>query len=292
MSDTDTAELKSNRLAEALRRFSRNRGAVVGAGIVLVLIFVIVFGQKIAPYDPLEQVGPRLLPPSGEFLLGTDQFGRDVLSRVVFGVRTTILGSIVAVFIAAGIGIPIGLIAGYGGKWPDQIISRIVDIMLAFPGILLALVAVSLLGSGLNNVQIAVGISFIPSFARLVRGSVFSIKENLYVEAARAEGCSGLRIAVRHILPNLVSSVIVLFTMTIGWAIIIATSINFIGLGVQPPTPELGADLGTSRDYLGVAWWTGTFPGLVIVIVVLSVNMMGDGLQAALSHKLASKKLA
>jgi peptide/nickel transport system permease protein len=275
---------------DSIGRFTKNRAALVSAFVLVVMIIIAFFGPSIAPYDPVKiGTGSRLAPPSREFLFGTDQFGRDVFSRVLYGTRLTLQASVLAVVVAAGIGIPLGLIAGYAGKWPDNIISRFIDILLAFPGILLALVVVAILGTGLAKVQIAVGVSLIPAYARLVRGSVLSAKENVYVEAARAAGCSTFRIAARHILPNIFIPLLVLSTTALGWAIIIATSINFIGLGVQPPTPEWGADLGAARSYLGVAWWPGTFPGLAILITILSINLIGDGLQNALDPRLKTR---
>jgi peptide/nickel transport system permease protein len=275
---------------DSIGRFTRNKAALISAFVLVIMIVIAIFGPSIAPYDPVKiGTGSRLTPPSREFLFGTDQFGRDVFSRVLYGTRLTLQASVLAVIVAAGIGIPLGLIAGYAGKWPDNIISRFIDILLAFPGILLALIVVAILGTGLAKVQIAVGVSLIPAYARLVRGSVLSAKENVYVEAARAAGCSTFRIATRHILPNIFIPLLVLSTTAFGWAIIIATSINFIGLGVQPPTPEWGADLGAARSYLGVAWWPGTFPGLAILITILSINLIGDGLQNALDPRLKTR---
>lgn len=274
----------------AVERFAANPAAVASAIVLLLIIAVAVAGPLIAPHDPVKiATGPRLSPPSSQFLMGTDQFGRDIFSRVLYGARLTMQASLIAVVVAAGIGIPLGLIAGYSGKTIDNVISRFIDILLAFPGILLALIVVAILGIGLARVQVAVGISLIPGYARMVRGSVLSAKENLYVEAARSAGCSSLRIATRHILPNILIPLLVLSTTAIGWAILIATSINFIGLGVQPPTPEWGADLGAARSYLGVAWWPGTFPGLAIVVSILAVNLFGDGLQNALDPRLKGK---
>ncbi len=277
-------------LKDSIARFTKNKAALISAFVLVVMIIIAIFGPSIAPYDPVKiGTGSRLTPPSWTFLFGTDQFGRDVFSRVLYGTRLTMQASVLAVIVAAGIGIPLGLIAGYAGKWPDNIISRLIDILLAFPGILLALIIVAILGTGLAKVQIAVGVSLIPAYARLVRGSVLSAKENVYVEAARAAGCSAFRIATRHILPNIFIPLLVLSTTALGWAIIIATSINFIGLGVQPPTPEWGADLGAARSYLGVAWWPGTFPGLAILITILSINLIGDGLQNALDPRLKTR---
>ncbi len=279
-------------LREFFARFKQNTAALMSAGVLLVMIVVAAFGPSFAPYDPDKVgTGPRLESPGAQFIFGTDQFGRDVFSRVLYGTRLTLQASVIAVAVAAGIGIPLGLIAGYAGRWIDAIISRIIDILLAFPGILLALIVVAILGTGLTKVQIAVGVSLIPAYARLVRGSVLSAKENVYVEAARAGGCSTFRIATRHILPNIFVPLLVLTTTAIGWAIIIATSINFIGLGVQPPTPEWGADLGNARSYLGVAWWPGTFPGLAILVTILAINLIGDGLQNALDPRLKSRGL-
>jgi ABC-type dipeptide/oligopeptide/nickel transport system permease subunit len=275
---------------EIFRLFGRNTAAMVSAVVFVAMIVLAACGPLLSPHDPTKVgTGPRLAPPSWRFLMGTDQFGRDVFSRVLYGARPTIQASLIAVVIAAGIGIPLGLLSGYLGRAVDSAISGFIDILLAFPGILLALVVVAILGTGLAKVQIAVGVSLIPSYARLVRGSVLSAKENLYVEAARSAGCGSFRIAVRHILPNIVMPLLVLSTSAIGWAIIIATSINFIGLGVQPPTAEWGADLGNARSYLGVAWWPGTFPGLAILVTILSVNLIGDGLQNALDPRLRSK---
>jgi peptide/nickel transport system permease protein len=275
---------------ESFVRFGRNPAAVGSSIVFLLMIILAIFGPSIAPHDPVKiATGPRLAPPNRAFIFGTDQFGRDVFSRVLYGTRLTLQASVIAVVVAAGLGIPLGLIAGYAGKAIDNIISRLIDILLSFPGILLALVVVAILGTGIGKVQLAVGVSLIPSYARLVRGGMLSAKENVYVEAARAGGCSNVRIAVRHILPNLFVPLLVLSTAAIGWAIIIGTSINFIGLGVQPPTPEWGADLGNARSYLGVAWWPGTFPGLAIMIAILSINLIGDGLQNALDPRLKSK---
>lgn len=277
-------------IKDSFAQFRRNTAALISSVIFLVMIVLAVFGPKLAPYDPVKVgTGPRLRPPSANHLFGTDQFGRDVFSRVLYGTRLTMQASVIAVVVAAGFGIPLGLIAGYAGKAVDNVISRLIDILLSFPGILLALIVVAILGTGLAKVQLAVGVSLIPAYARLVRGSVLSAKENIYVEAARAGGCSGFRIATRHILPNIFVPLLVLSTTAIGWAIIIGTSINFIGLGVQPPTPEWGADLGNARSYLKVGWWAGTFPGLAIMVTILSVNLIGDGLQNALDPRLRSK---
>lgn len=281
-----------NRLAEFWHRFAANRGALISLIVLLAIFVVAVLAPQIAPYAPEKQlVGKRLEGPSLQHLMGTDNFGRDVFSRVVYGSRLTFAASLIAIVIAVGIGVPLGLTAGYAGKGVDNIISRAMDIMLAFPGILLALAVVAILGNGLTNVQIAVGISLIPAYVRLVRASVLSAKENPYVEAARVNGCSGLRIAVAHIFPNVATPILVLSATAIGWAVVIAAEINFLNLGVQPPTAEWGADLAASRTYLRSGWWMGVFPGLAISAVILAANLIGDGLQEALDPRMRGREV-
>lgn len=274
----------SGRLSGFARRFVKNKGALISAIILLILIVVSinVVGSRLAPFDPTKILaGKKLTGPSRAHLFGTDQLGRDVFSRTIYGGRLTLSSSLLGVMLAAVVGIVAGLLAGYLAGWVDSIILRLVDVMLAFPGILLTLAVVAVLGPGLRNIQVAVGISLIPPFVRLVRGSVLSAKNDEYVIAARTLGCRPERVMFRHILPNVMTSILVLFTTAIGWAIIIATSLSFLGLGVNPPTAEWGSDMKTALTYLNHAWWM-VIPGIAITITIIAVNLLGDGLQDAL----------
>jgi peptide/nickel transport system permease protein len=274
----------AGRLGGFVRRFARNRGACVSALILIVTVIVSLdaVGGRIAPFDPTQILtGPKLSAPDRAHPFGTDQLGRDVFSRTVYGGRLTLSASLLGVAIAAAIGIVAGLLAGYLAGWVDSSILRLVDVMLAFPGILLTLAVVAVLGPGVRNIQIAVGISLIPPFVRLARGSVLSAKNDEYVIAAVTIGGSAWRVMFRHILPNIMTSVLVLCTTAIGWAIIIATSLSFLGLGVDPPNAEWGADMKAALTYLNHAWWMA-MPGIAITITILAVNLLGDGLQDAL----------
>jgi peptide/nickel transport system permease protein len=253
----------------------------------MVLVLIAFCAPWLAPYDPLKvQAHQALQPPSAEFLLGSDQYGRDVLSRTIYGTRISLMVGLISVGIAAGCGLMIGLVAGYCGGIIDGILMRLMDIMLAFPGILLALAIVSILGPNLANLMIAVGISAIPAYARLVRSSVLSAKQQPYVEAARVVGCDNRQILFRHILPNVAAPVIVLGTLGMGTAILAAAALSFIGLGSQPPTPEWGRMLSEGRAYLREHWWIATTPGVAILLTVLSINLLGDGLRDALDPRL------
>jgi peptide/nickel transport system permease protein len=269
------------------RRLRRNVGALLGLFILVIMVFTAALAPLIAPHNPLA-VAPevQLKPPSTAHWAGTDLFGRDVFSRLLFGGRVSLLVGIVAVLIASVPGTVLGLIAGYYRSWIDGLIMRVMDLMLSFPGILLALGIVALLGPGLPNVMIAVGIAGIPSYTRLVRSSVLAVKKNLYVRAARAMGCRDGRILLRHILPNVLAPIVVLTTLDIAWAILNASSLSFLGLGAQPPTPEWGAMLSEGRGYMRQAPWITIAPGLAIMLTVLSVNLLGDGLRDALDPRL------
>ncbi|HKG26358.1 MAG TPA: ABC transporter permease [Thermomicrobiales bacterium] len=272
------------RLRGFLRRFARNKGACASA-LVLIVVFVVsldAVGSRIATDNPTKiMAGPKLNGPDRANPFGTDQLGRDVFSRTVYGGRLTMSSSLLGVLIAASIGVVAGLLAGYLVGWVDSLIMRLVDIMLAFPGILLTLAVISVLGPGIKNIQVAVGISLIPPFVRLVRGSVLSAKNDEYVIAAVTMGGSSWRVMFRHILPNVFTPILVLFTTAIGWAIIIATSLSFLGLGVSPPNAEWGADMKAALTYLNHAWWMA-IPGIAITITIIAVNLLGDGLQDAL----------
>lgn len=266
------------------RRFARNKGALVSALVLITMIVVSLdaVGSRLAPFEPTKILtGPKLTAPNRDHPFGTDQLGRDIFSRTINGGRLTIGASLLGVVIAASIGIIAGLLAGYLAGWVDALILRLVDIMLAFPGILLTLAVVAVLGPGLKNIQVAVGISLIPPFVRLVRGLVLSAKNDDYVVAAVTLGGSPLRVMFRHILPNISTATLVLFTTAIGWAMIIATSLSFLGLGISPPQAEWGADMKAALTYLNHAWWMA-FPGFAITITIIAVNLFGDGLQDAL----------
>jgi peptide/nickel transport system permease protein len=271
------------------RNFRRQHTALAGGVVLLLLVLGSLFANAIAPYDPVEQIPQASLqPPSRTFLLGTDIFGRDIFSRILYGGRVSLRIGLISVAIGATSGIILGLIAGYCGRWIDGVTMRVMDMFLALPGILLALVIVALLGPSITNVMISVGVSVIPVFTRVVRGSVLSARETTYVEAARVIGCPAHLILRRHILPNVVAPVMVLATLNIAWAIIIGASLSYLGVGVQPPSPEWGAMLSDGRDYLRGQWWIATFPGMAIFVTVLSINLVGDGLREALDPRMTT----
>jgi peptide/nickel transport system permease protein len=290
----DLAEVANRRhrtwFQETLARLLKNKGASAGLIVLLLVAVIVLLAPVIAPYDPIAvDTANTDAPPSWAHPFGTDTIGRDILSRIMQGGRLTVLVGIVAIAIAAGAGLPLGMVSGYYGGWTDRVISRLMDVMLAFPGILLALGVVAVLGSSVLNVTIAVGISLIPGFVRLVRGSYLASRDQAYVEAARVIGTGSGRIIVRHILPNVVAPVMVLATVAMGWAIIIGAALSFLGLGAQAPTPEWGSDLASGREWIRTAWWMSTFPGLAITVVVISVNLVGDGLRDALDPRLRTR---
>jgi peptide/nickel transport system permease protein len=265
----------------------RQRGALVGLLILAALGTMAVAAPWLAARDPIRTAAREALqPPGARFLLGSDQFGRDVASRVVYGARVSLLVGVISVSIAVALGAPLGLVSGYYGGRLDALIMRVMDVLLAFPGILLALAIVSVLSPGLGNVMIAVGLSAVPGYARLVRATVLAAREHLYVEAARALGGRDGGILVRDILPNVVAPLIVTATLGLGGAILSAAALSFLGLGSQPPQPEWGRMLSEGRDYLREAWWISTFPGLGILLTVLAMNLVGDGLRDVLDPRL------
>ena len=268
-------------------RLLRQRGALIGLLILAALGTMAVTAPWLATRDPIRTAAREALqPPGARFLLGSDQFGRDVASRVVYGARVSLLVGLISVSIAVAIGAPLGLVSGYYGGRLDATIMRVMDVLLAFPGILLALAIVSVLSPGLGNVMIAVGLSAVPGYARLVRATVLAAREHLYVEAARALGRRDGGILVRDILPNVVAPLIVTATLGLGGAILSAAALSFLGLGSQPPQPEWGRMLSEGRDYLREAWWISTFPGLGILLTVLAMNLVGDGLRDVLDPRL------
>lgn len=255
--------------------------------LLLVVAFVVPLLVAIDPYQ--QSLRDSLLPPGTEgHPLGTDHFGRDVLLRLIDGGRVSLSVGILAVAISASIGGLIGLVSGYFSGWTDRILMRLIDVKLAFPGILLALVIVTVLGTGLEKVMIAVGIGGIPRFARVVRGSVLNTKNELYVEAARSLGASDLRIMFAHLVPQVLGPAITIATFGLATAILSIASLSFLGLGAQPPTAEWGLMLAEARRYLRVAWWLSVFPGVAIVTVVLSVNLLGDAVRDALDPRIPS----
>lgn len=268
------------------RRLRRNRAALVGGGLVIFFIVLALFADVIAPYDPMaSNFRARYATPSWEHWLGADGLGRDMLSRIIHGARYSLLSGLISVGIAFSIGSLLGLVAGYFRGIVDTIIMRIMDVILAFPGILLAIAIISVLGRGLTNAMIAVGIYSIPAFARVLRSSVLEKREEEYVQAARASGSSSGRLIFRHVLPNAIAPVLVLATMRLGSAILAAASLSFVGLGAQPPMPEWGAMLSAGRDVLRTAPHVTLFPGIAILLTVIGFNLFGDGLRDALDPK-------
>jgi peptide/nickel transport system permease protein len=269
------------------QRLRQSKGAMVGLVILGVLVVVSLAAPFLAPFDPIKVTDNALFSPGSPYFLGTDQYGRDILSRLIFGARISLTIGLISVGIAATIGVTIGLLAGYYGGWVDALLMYVINVMLAVPGILLALAIVTIRGKpSLTNLMIAVGISGIPTYARLVRGSVYAAKENVYVDAARVTGAPTRTILTRHILPNVIAPVIVAATLGTGTAILAAASLSFLGLGSQPPSPEWGRMLSEGRSYLRDQWWISTAPGLAIMLTVLAMNLLGDGLRDALDPRL------
>ncbi len=287
MEERSGSEASGKPKAGAMRRLLRQRGAVVGLVVLALLTAIALLAPWLSPRDPIK-TAPReaLQGPGPRYLLGSDQFGRDVLSRVLHGARISLTVGFISVSIAVSLGMPVGLASGYYGGRLDLLLMRIIDVMLAFPGILLALAIVSVLRPSLANLMISVGIAAVPTYARLIRATVLSAKENVYVEAARAIGCRDLFVAVRCILPNVVAPLIVTATLGMGTAILAAAALSFLGLGSQPPQAEWGRMLSEGRDYLREAWWISTFPGIGIMLTVLAMNLLGDGLRDVLDPRL------
>jgi len=274
-------------VGDAWRRFARNRLALLGLAIVAVLVVSAVFAPWLAPQDPGKQsLIEKRAKPGGKFLLGADEFGRDVLSRVIYGTRVALLVGTLAVAIALALGLLLGCLAGFLGGWVDAVVMRAIEVLLAFPYLLLAIAIVSALGSGALYTTIAVGIWGAPPVTRIVRGSVLSLKETEYVSAARALGAPGLMLVARHILPNVLPTVIVYGSLFMANAILVEAALSFLGLGVQPPTPSWGLMVATGRDFLLVAPHIATIPGLAIMLAVLGFNLLGDGLRDALDPRL------
>jgi ABC-type dipeptide/oligopeptide/nickel transport system permease subunit len=284
---TEKKYTKSSLYKDAWKRLRKNKLAMLGLGIVIVLILIAIFASFIAPYNPIERIKEESsLSPSRIHLFGTDLLGRDIFSRVIYGSRISIVVGVVAVGISVVIGLFLGALSGYFGNIPDAFIMRIADIFFAFPYILGAIVIMTVLGPGIVNIFIAIGILGWASFARIFRGSILSIKNKEYIEAAKALGASNYRIITKHIFPNAFAPIIVYATMNIGTAIIVEAALSFLGLGVQPPTPAWGKMLSESLNYIDIAPWMMLFPGLAIVITVLGFVLLGDGLRDAFDPRL------
>jgi peptide/nickel transport system permease protein len=272
--------------ARAWRRLRQRRSAMFGLVVMVVLVLVAVFAPLIAPYDPAQQAWTAVRkPPSGQHWFGTDESGRDLFSRVVFGARASLLAGVISVSIAIAVGVPVGLLAGYRGGWIDALISRLTDAMLACPFLILAIALAAFLGPSLTNAMIAIGVTTTPIFIRLTRGQVLAARVEDYVEAARAIGNSAVRVACRHILPNILPALMVQATLSVATAIIAEASLSFLGLGQQPPAPSWGSMLNTAQRFLTNAPWMAIWPGLAIFLAVLSFNLLGDGLRDALDPK-------
>ncbi len=272
---------------EAWGRFRKHKPAMIGLAILVLYALLAVFAPVLTPHNPVEQqLIQSLQTPSAEHWFGTDHLGRDVLTRILYGTRISLFIGIAAVAVGMAIGIPLGVVSGYYGRATDMVIQRLADIMFSFPSILLALALVAVLGVGLNNVVIAVGVAVVPIFIRLVRGQVLAVREEVYVDAAKAIGANDVRILTKHVLANSWAPIIVQATVSIGITILVAAGLGFLGLGVPSPTPEWGAMLGEGRNYIYSHPHMTTFPGLAIFLAVIAFNLMGDGLRDALDPRL------
>lgn len=273
--------------ADIWRRFQKNKGAVIGLAFIIVVILAAILAPVLSPHDPLKQdILSRLEPPSALYPLGTDELGRDVLSRLLYGARLSLAVGISALGLGVVIGVTLGLISGYKGDLTDNVIMRIMDILMAFPGVLLAILIVALLGSGMTNLVLAIGVWLVPVFARLVRGTVLALREREFIQAATAMGAKDGRIMLRHVLVNSLSPIIVYATLSIPSAILSAAALSFLGIGLKPTDPEWGAMVSAGRTYLREAPHLVLFPGSAIFLITLSFNFVGDALRDALDPKL------
>ena len=291
--DPVPVSLPPSRLAEFWHYFSENKGAVAGLAVIVLVVLAAVFANVIAPHDPtLQNREAFLLPPawqaggSWSFPLGTDAVGRDILSRLIYGARFSLLIGVIVITLSLSVGVVLGLVAGFARGWIETMIMRLMDIILALPSLLLAIVIVAILGPGLVNAMISVAITYLPQFTRLTRASVITELSKDYVIASRVAGAGTLRLMFKTVLPNCWAPLIVQATLGFSNAILDAAALGFLGLGAQPPTPEWGSMLADSREFVLRAWWVVTFPGLAILITVLAFNLAGDGLRDALDPKL------
>ena len=288
-------QLHETFLSESLKSLKKNKSAIFGLVIVLILIITAILAPIISPHNPIEQdlynnLKPGFWAGNTKNILGTDEFGRDILSRIIYGARVSLSVGVIAVIIGVLLGGLAGIFSGFYSGWIDNLIMRTTDIMFALPSILLAIVIVSVLGRGLSKAMIAIGITYAPQIARVVRSETIVVKGSEYIEAAKAIGSPRLRTLRVHVLPNVLSVIIVYTTLSIGSAILDAAALGFLGLGAQPPTPEWGAMLANSNHYItGGYWWLATFPGIAILISVLGFNLLGDGLRDAIDPRLRKK---
>ncbi|MBN1317518.1 MAG: ABC transporter permease [Anaerolineales bacterium] len=274
-------------LLESLGLLRRNRLATMGAIIIVLLVFLALAGSNLSPYDPIEiDIPSRLQPPDWQHPFGTDDFGRDVLSRVLDGASISLQVGCIAVGISMVVGTLLGAISGFYGGWLDELIMRIMDVLFAFPAILLAIAILAALGPGIGNAMIAIGVVYTPIFARITRASVLTVREEVFIEAARSIGSNDRRILFRHILPNVLAPIIVETTVSMAFAILAEAALSFLGLGTQPPTPSWGRMLSESRSFIQNAPWLGIFPGLAIMFTVMGFNFFGDGLRDALDPRM------
>ena len=278
---------KEGLLKQTWQGLRKNRLAMFGFGLLVILLLAAVFANVIAPYpEEAQDLTASFQPPSAQHFFGTDEYGRDIFSRLIYGSRISIAIGAVAATLSALIGIVIGSLAGFYGGKVDNVLMRLIDIMMAIPSTLLGISIVAALGNGIRNVIIAVALGAVPSYARIVKASILSVKEQEFVEAARANGASDFHIIFHHILPNCLAPIIVQITMGVAKAILEASALSFIGLGVQPPSAEWGAMLSAGRAYIRRAWWIVTFPGLALAMLIFGLNLFGDGLRDALDPRL------
>ncbi len=272
---------------DALHRLRRHRLGMVGAFILLVTVVLALFGPSLVPYDPnVMDFNARFAPPSVPHIFGTDDFGRDTFSRVALGARVSLQVGVISVGLAATVGTLLGMLAGYGNRILDELIMRSMDVLYAFPAILLAIAIMAALGKGVGNAMIAIGVVYIPIFARIARGSVLSVRNEEFVQAAKALGAGHGRILFRHIFPNILSPIIVETSLSLAFAILAEAALSFFGLGTQPPDPSWGRMLSEGRSYFRQSVWMGIFPGLAIMVTVMAFNFLGDGLRDALDPRL------
>ena len=274
-----------------MRVFVKNRRALLGSIVLACIVFTAIGAPLLAPHDPNRQNVPnRLAQPSFQHLLGTDQYGRDILSRIIYGARISLIVGILSVLIGILVGVPFGLLAGYFGKWQDLVICKIIDILMSFPMLLLAMAIVAILGTSLVNTILAIGIASVPRFARLTRGEVLALKNREFIEAVRAIGANPFRIILYHLVPNIISPIIIMGTLYTATAIITEANLSFLGLGAQPPTATWGGMISDGRPFLRSSPLVSTVPGIAIALSVLSFNMFGDGLRDTLDPKLKGER--